>query len=942
MPVDGALVRVSTENYYNPDLLTTSTWGTTDYTGKVTIPLGDERNFWSSAESDDLGSDPLNGVTQVITNSEAGVNYTYTFYLPGSAEQLDSNEITPPGILDPNFRMEISYEVENFNTRSDNVYTGERGNFYGPSGNIDFFISNLFNYNRYVSGLGFDAYQVRKKSTSDDIIFVLPNDDRYYSVFSNEFSQETAKIINITVNIYSSMRVDITSPEEGSEFDQGDSVHITGSAWGPEGIHNVRIDVDNQENWMEATDTSSGGEEPYDTWEFNLNTLDLKPGMHLVKAKASDDENSSTVLINISLLDVTDPDLFVEGPMEGEVFWLGESFYVFGTATDNGWIENLKMIIDGDDHNSVDLLPYLNDESWSNKIYANDLGYGEHTITIWINDTASNYASITRNIDILEAVDPIVRIDTPYEGSIFQPGETVYITGYASDNMEILSLEIKIDDDAPVDIIQNLDSNGEWYYNWETQSTTSDGSHIVEAKIVDGSGNIAFDNVTVTLDGTVPELLIENPQEGSEYYVDEFLTINGTVMDDTGIERLILIIDTDVVNGTDITSYLNGDFWSYKLYLYDLGYGQHSISVLADDGASNFVLLTRNINVLESIEPIINIESPSEGLITWPGDTIQISGDATDNTELTSLELIIDGITTIDITSNLEDDGTWSYDWATSFGSHDGEYTIEARAYDASGNVASDFIKVILDGSDPQASITLPEENQIFKAGQPLELEGIASDDWGIDEVNIIIDNEDEIDITWKVKDGTWDHKYWYTSGFSSGSHTISLVVVDNAGNTKKDSITFQIDSQDPTFEISSTKEKAVFGEFIELQGTAIDDLKIKEIMLIIDDDEPIDITSSYSNGIWEYSIDTLELTLGKHTIEIFVSDEVGNQVSDDIRISVVEESSSQDNILTDSEDGKDQSGLSNINLVILLFMVVIVLVLVAVTIAITRKSKKK
>jgi hypothetical protein len=942
MPVDGALVRVSTENYYNPDLLTTTTWGTTDYTGTVTIPLGDERNFWASAESDDLGSDPLNGVTQVISNSEAGENYTYTFNLPASAQQLNSNEITPPGVVDPKFRMEIHYEVENFNTRAENVYTGEHGNFFGPSGNVDFFIANSFNYNRYLTDLSFDAYQVRKKSTSDDIIFILPNDDRYYTVFSNEFSQETAKIINITVNIYSSLMVGITSPEEGSEFNQGDSVYITGSAWGPEGIENVQIDVDNQENWIDTADTSGGGEEPYDTWEINLDTMDLKPGIHLIKARAFDDENSSIVQLNISLVDVTDPDLFVEGPIDDEVFWLGEYFFVFGTATDNGWIENLKLIIDSDDINSIDLIPYLNEGIWSYEVYSNDLGYGAHTITIWVNDTASNYASITRNFNILEAVIPEVRIDTPYEGSIFLPGETVNISGFASDNMEILSLELKIDNDTSVNITQNLDSNGFWYYNWETQSTTSEGSHIIEAKIVDGSGNMALDSVTVTLDGTIPELIIENPQEGSEYYEDEFLTVKGTAKDDTGIYKLILIIDSDEVNATDIRSYLNGDIWSYNLYLYDLGYGQHTISVLAEDGLSNYVLLMRNINVLESIEPSVNIDSPTEGLITWPGDTILVSGDATDNTEIITLELIIDSVTTIDITSNLEDDGTWSYYWVTSSGSHDGEYAIEARATDGSGNIAFDSIKVILDGTDPEASITLPEENQVFEAGQPIELQGLASDDWGIDEVHLIIDDEDEIDITWKTSEGNWDHKYWYTSGLSSGSHTISLVVVDNAGNTKKDSITFQIDNQDPVLEISSTEETAVMGEFIKLQGIVSDDLEIKKILLVIDDNEPIDITSSFSNGNWEYRLDTLDLTLGKHTITIIVSDEMGNQVSDDIRIRIVEDINIQDNIPTDSEDGKDESDSSNINLVVLLLIVVIVLVLVTVAIALARTSKKK
>ena len=111
---------------------------------------------------------------------------------------------------------------------------------------------------------------------------------------------------------------------------------------------------------------------------------------------------------------------------------------------------------------------------------------------------------------------------------------------------------------------------------------------------------------------------------------------------------------------------------------------------------------------------------------------------------------------------------------------------------------------------------------------------------------------------------------------------------------------------------------------------------------MVIDDDEPIDITSSISNGNWEYNLDTLELTQGKHTITIIVSDQVGNQVSDDIRIRVIDETNTQDDTPAESEDGKDQSGFLDINLVVLLFIVVIVLVLVAVIIALTRTTKKK
>ncbi len=205
MPVDGALVNVLTENYYFPDdLLSTTTWGTTDYSGTVTIPLGDERNFWSSAESDELGSDPLNGNTQVISNSEAGVNYTYTFNLPLSAPALKASEITP-GNDDDKFRIDVSYKVIANIVKSENAFTGEEGDLYGPSGNIDFFIADSLNFNLYDGGLTFFAYNVDERATSGEISFVLQDEDTYYAVFPNEFAQTTTKIVNITIDIISGL-----------------------------------------------------------------------------------------------------------------------------------------------------------------------------------------------------------------------------------------------------------------------------------------------------------------------------------------------------------------------------------------------------------------------------------------------------------------------------------------------------------------------------------------------------------------------------------------------------------------------------------------------------------------------------------------------------------------------------------------------------------------
>ncbi|UCE37433.1 MAG: hypothetical protein JSW00_18570 [Thermoplasmata archaeon] len=932
MPVDGALVRVSTEYYYNPDLLTTTTWGSTDYTGNVTIPLGDERNFWSSAESDDLGSDPINGVTQVISNSEADASYTYTFHLPLSAPRLDYEEITPPGIVDPHFEMEVKYDVEAHITQVENVYTGEHGDSYGQSGNIDFFIADLLNYNLYANDLSFDAYNVEERSISNDVLFTLPNEDRYYAVFSNEFSQSTTKIINITVNIYSSLKLVLEKPLEGEEFFHGDIFIIEGTAWGPEGVDKVEIDIDDMNNWMPALDTSEEWEEPFTTWELSLDTSVFKPGIHMVKAKASDNENISMMQKNFSLLDATDPVLNIESPSEGDSFWLGDALTVNGTATDNGWIESVKLIIDSDEQNFTDITSYLSDDHFSYEMDVDDIGYGDHTITVIISDTAQNNASDTKAISVFEEVSPEVRIQNPTDSQIFRPGETIDIAGIATDNEEIASLELIFDNNDTVNIISNLLEDGTWTYRWNAPSSSSEGEHKIEVWATDGSGNKASDMTTVSLDGINPELLVESPLEGAIYWLGDTIIVSGTATDNIMVDTLEMIIDSDEVNRTDITYYLVDESWSIKINTHDLDYGEHTITIRVIDEVLNLAYITRNIRILEKTTPVVRIDDPSDEDVFKQGNTIYFSGFAQDNKEIASLEIVIDSTIQIDITSNIMQDGFWSYNWETQYTTSEGEHDVEVIATDGSGNVASDRIKIILDGTSPSTEIAVSEENQVFKAGSPIEFYGTAFDNLGITNAYLIIDDETVIDITWKISDGDWNYKLWETRELESGTHTITISVQDQVGHIEEASTTFEVDSQDPKVEIAAYEESEVVGGSISIIGNAFDDTGIKEMALIIDNEEPINITSVLINGNWEYDLETFGLSEGKHTIIVIVTDNVDNQAMYSVKIKLVEDTTDTDSPIDGSsgEGDKDSEGFSEVDAFILLLITIVIFAIIA------------
>ncbi len=543
--------------------------------------------------------------------------------------------------------------------------------------------------------------------------------------------------------------MEITAPEDGSEFNLDDIVQITGSSWGPSGVNIVEIDIDDLGNWIPAEATGSSTGDDYSTWRFFLDTMGLTPGLHVVRARASDAENSATTLINISLNDVTDPELEVESPADNSQHWLGQILTVNGTVMDNGWIQILELIIDNDEPNCTDITSFLVDDFYSYEISVNELGYGEHTITVRATDTSSNSISVTKNIRVLETTKPEVRIHSPSDNRVFKLGDSVDISGYASDNMGIQSLEI-----------------------------------------------------------------------------------------------------------------------------------------------------------------------------------------------------IINGKTSIDILSKLEEDGSWNYVWDTQIiSSFDGVHTVEAKAIDNSTNFASDDVRIILDGTAPVASIDIPEEDQIFKAGNTIAIQGTAFDEWGIDEAHLLFDNNAQVDITWKIRDGNWQYN-WDTFGLESGEHIITVSVTDSVGYNSEASITVIIDAEEPEISITGVEDPVTVGELVILSGTASDDIEIAEIALVIDYNECINITQTLANGNWDYTWDTTGIVEGRHTISVIVTDAAGNEVSEDIRIYLVQGATLPDGFYDGSLDDfratKKDTTIDSTVLAVLILIIILIIVLVVIGLLYVSAGKKK
>jgi hypothetical protein len=692
LPVDGVDVWVLSNYFYDPDSIAITTWGTTDFTGKCTFELGNSRNYWSSAESDNLGEDPPDQsgneyVTHIVDDTQPDTTYTHTFHLPQAAPKLQATTATLPTQPWGKYKMEVSYSVLNNIVQGYNIFTGEHSDMWGVGGNIDFFVANDYNFSEYDAGRPFEAYGVTERSSDNDVSLTLPLEDNWYGVLSNEFAQRSTKTVNITFNLYGMINGEIITPEDDETLDLDSTVSITGTAFSPIGLTSVELDFDNADDWEPATFTSRDLSE---SWEFDWDTKGLKPGVHNIRARVSDTSYSVIEQINVTLVDVTAPIVDFNEPINNTEFNIGTIVAFKGQAIDNVGVENIELMIDDDETNQIDLTSSITSGQWHYDLYTDDMNDGEHKITVRANDAADNIANATIYLTFIEITPPVVTIMSPANNSVLELGEEYYVKGYATDNKEVKILNIVIDDSDPINITTNLlQFDNSWGYYWDTgEETITDGEHLIHVQAYDAAGNLGTATIKVYLDGTPPEVNISNPVENQVFAAGDDIFIEGTANDDYGIKTVEIILEKD--DPVNITNSLSDNEWDYEDWdTSDLKSGLHTITVRITDVIGHKQETSITIQI-DAEAPMAIIDDISDSILI--GDLITFTGKASDDILVTELELQIGMTDPINITSEFID-GKWSYECNTS-DQNEGDMLVTLKVTDIVGKVSTAEISV--------------------------------------------------------------------------------------------------------------------------------------------------------------------------------------------------------------------------------------------------------
>lgn len=188
----------------------------------------------------------------------------------------------------------------------------------------------------------------------------------------------------------------------------------------------------------------------------------------------------------------------------------------------------------------------------------------------------------------------------------------------------------------------------------------------------------------------------------------------------------------------------------------------------------------------DTAPPTVAIASPTGGTVSG---TVPVSVSAADNVGVTKVELYVGGVLLATDTA-----APWSFSWDTTKNAN-ATYALSAKAYDAAGHATSSAAVnvTVANGTstptNPASADTTPPVAQVsysLNKRKILSIKASATDNVAVTSLTISIDG------AVKAIGNSSSLSYnWSTTGVATGSHVITVVAKDAAGNAGSASATF-------------------------------------------------------------------------------------------------------------------------------------------------------
>jgi hypothetical protein len=653
----------------------------------------------------------------------------------------------------------------------------------------------------------------------------------------------TSTTITVTVPDTSVPTVAITAPANGATVTG--TVSVTASASDNVGVVGVQFLLNGVN--LGAEDTSS----PY---AVSWDTTSVSAGSHALTARARDAAGNTTTssTITVTIPDATAPTVSVTAPANGAT--VTGTVSVTASASDNVGVVGVQFLLDGANLGAEDTTaPYS--VSWN----AAAATAGAHTLQARARDAAGNTTtSATITVTVPDTSAPTVSITAPANGATVTG--TVSVTASASDNVGVAGVQFRLDG-------VNLgaeDTTAPYSVSWNTTSATA-GTHTLAAVARDAAGNTTTSStITVTVpDTTAPAVSLTAPANGAT--VTGTVSVTANASDDVSVAGVQFLLD-GVNLGAEDTSSPYSVSWNTATATP----GAHTLTARARDAAGNTTTSTPvSVTVSDTSAPTVSILAPANGATV--SGVIAVTASAADNAGIAGVQFLLNG-------ANLGAEDTtspFSVNWSTTTVSN-GSHTLTAVARDTSGNTTTSAAVVVTvqnsDTTPPTVSMTAPAGGATVSG--TVTLSATASDNIGVVGVQFRLDG---VDVGAEDTNAPYNRN-WDTTTVANGSHTLTAVARDAAGNTTiSAAVVVTVSNADttfPTVSLTAPANGATVTGTVTVSANASDNVGVAGVQFRLDGANlgAEDTTAPYSID-WN----TATATVGAHTLAAVARDAAGN-----------------------------------------------------------------
>jgi hypothetical protein len=669
----------------------------------------------------------------------------------------------------------------------------------------------------------------------------------------------------------------IVSPASGATV--SGTVTVSASASDNTGVAGVQFKIDGAN--VGAEDTTA----PYD---ISWNTAATSNGSHTLVAVARDaagnTRTSSPVTVTVAN-DSTAPTVAITAPVAGATV-SGTAVIVSATASDNAGVVGVQFKLDGANLRAEDLeSPYQ--RSWDTTTIPN----GSHTLTAVARDAAGNTTTSAAVVVTVsnDTMAPAVSLTAPAVGTAVS-GAAVAVSATASDDVAVVGVQFKLDG-------ANLgaeDTAGPYDVSWDT-TTASNGSHTLTAVARDAAGNTTTSAavvVTVSNDTAAPTVSLTAPAAGAT--VSGSVMVAATASDDTGIAGVQFTLDGASLGAEDTTEPY-GVSWDTAATTA----GSHTLVAVARDAAGN-TTASAPVTVTvatDTTAPTVTITAPAAGA-TVSGTAVVVSAAASDNVGVAGVQFKLDG-------ANLraeDPDPPYRRNWDTTTIAN-GSYTLTAVARDAAGNTttsAAVAVTVFNDTTVPTVSLTTPAAGTAVSGGA-VAVSATASDNVAVIGVQFKLDG-----VNLGAEDTASPYGVsWDTTTASNGSHTLTAVARDAAGNTTTAAgvvVTVSNDTAAPTVSLTAPAAGTAVSGAVAVSAAASDDVAVVGVQFKLDG---ANLGAEDTASPYGVSWNTTTVSNGSHTLTAIARDAAGQvTISAAVTVTVSNDTTAPSVTITAPADG--------------------------------------